>query len=460
MIERALQRHATLLFGVSALLLVAIYLIVGGIYRPQNLDDGWTLSALYEYYVHGAQQDKIFGATLASGGQDGVYHFAKIQAIIYGAILDIVGWTRSAGHAVSTLFVGLGAATWGLITKRLTGRSHLAVATVILLLLSEPFFGPANQSRPEALTFFFASAAFALYLHDRPFLSGLFIGLAFEVHPAGLFAGLYVTSAFFAKAMKTGLKELLFSRQTALLFLGSLFGLSAYLLLHAEALSTLLQSLSESNTGISNFLVDYFLRAKYLRHIPELIFFVIMLGVFVRGRHWADAQPLVWLCVVAGSSLLVLHRGNIHYVLYLYAPLMLISLWVADRYKKLYLTFALCLAFFAAQYGVVYYLNRSYSFDAYSEAVKEAVPNDDLAVVGTSNDWFIFQERSFYAYTYGSAAFNAVAPSAFYLIRNDSPYASFPKDRFYENIDRTFRCSKLSAFALGEENVQIDRCER
>ena len=460
MIERALQRHATLLFGVSALLLVAIYLIVGGIYRPQNLDDGWTLSALYEYYVHGAQQDKLFGATLASGGQDGVYHFAKIQAIIYGAILDIVGWTRSAGHAVSTLFVGLGAATWGLITKRLTGRSHLAVATVILLILSEPFFGPANQSRPEALTFFFASVAFALYLYDRPFLSGLFIGLAFEVHPAGLFAGLYVTSAFFAKAMKTGLKELLFSRQTALLFLGSLFGLSAYLLLHAEALSTLLQSLSESNTGISNFLVDYFLRAKYLRHIPELIFFVIMLGVFVRGRHWADAQPLVWLCVVAGSSLLVLHRGNIHYVLYLYAPLMLISLWVADRYKKLYLTFALCLAFFAAQYGVVYYLNRSYSFDAYSEAVKEAVPNDDLAVVGTSNDWFIFQERSFYAYTYGSAAFNAVAPSAFYLIRNDSPYASFPKDRFYENIDRTFRCSKFSAFALGEENVQIDRCER
>lgn len=460
MIERALERHATVLFCVSALLLAVIYLIVGGIYRPQNLDDGWTLSALYQYHVHGIEQDKIFGATLVSEGQDGVHHFAKIQAFIYGAFLNVVGWTQSAGHAVSTLFVGLGAVTWGLITKRLTGRSHLAVATVILLLLSEPFFGPANQSRPEALTFFFASTAFALYLHDRPFLSGLFIGLAFEVHPAGLFAGLYVASAFFAKATKTGLRELIFSRPTALLLLGSLLGLSAYLLLHAEALSTLLETFSQSNAGISNFLIYYFFKAKYFRHIPELILFITMLAVFVRGRHWKEAQHLVWLLVIAGSSLLVLHRGSIHYVLYLYAPLMLISLWVADRYRKLYLTFALCLVFFTAQYGVVYYLNRSYSFDAYSVAVSKAVPDDDLAVVGTSNDWFIFKERSFYAYTYGSAAFNAVAPSAFYLIRNDSPYASFPKDRFYENIDRTFRCSKLSAFALGGEKVQIDRCER
>jgi hypothetical protein len=139
---------------------------------------------------------------------------------------------------------------------------------------------------------------------------------------------------------------------------------------------------------------------------------------------------------------------------------MLISLWVADKYKKLLVTYSLCLALFVAQYGAIFYLNRSYSFEAYSAAVSKAVPNDGLAVVGTSNDWFIFKERSFYAYTYGSAAFNAVAPSAFYLIRNDSPYASFPKDRFYENIDRTFRCSKLSAFTLGGEKVQIDRCER
>jgi hypothetical protein len=460
MIEHVLERRATLLFGLSALLLVAIYLIVGGIYRPQNLDDGWTLSALYEYHLHGAEHDKIFGATLASEGQDGVYHFAKIQAFIYGIILDIVGWTQSAAHAVSTLFVGLGALTWGIIAKRLTGRGGLAAATVILLLFSEPLFGPANESRPEALTFFFASVAFALYLFDRPLLSGLFIGLAFEVHPAGLFAGLYVASAYFAKAAKTGLKNHIFSRPTALLLLGSLLGLSAYLLLHADALLTLLQTFSQSNTGFSNFLVYYFFKAKYMRHIPELIFFVLMLGFFVRGRHWKDAQPLVWLLVITGSSLLVLHRGNIHYVLYLYAPLMLISLWVADRYKKLYLTFALCLAFFAAQYGAIYYLNRAYSFDAYSSAITNAVPDDDLTVVGTSNDWFIFKERSFYAYTYGPAAFNAVAPSAFYLIRNDSPYMSYPRDRFYENIDRSFSCSKLSGFTLGGEKVQVDRCER
>jgi hypothetical protein len=460
MLERVLGRRATLLFGVSALLLVAIYLIVGGIYRPQNLDDGWTLSALYEYHLHGTAHDKIFGATLASEGQDGVYHFAKIQAFIYGIILDVLGWTQSAGHTVSTLFIGLGALTWGIIAKRLTGRGGLAIATVMLLLFSEPLFGPANESRPEALTFFFASAAYALYLFDRPLLSGLLIGLAFEVHPAGLYAGLYVASAYFAQAAKSGLKNHIFSRPTALLLLGSLLGFSAYLLLHAEALSTLLQTFSQSNKGASNFLVAYFVKAKYLRHIPELIFFVVMLGVFVRGRLWRETQPLAWLLAISGLSLLVLHRGNIHYVLYLYAPLMLISLWVADRYKRLYLTFSLFVMFYIAQYGAVYYLNHSYSFDAYTSAITSAVPDDDLTVVGTSNDWFIFKERSFYAYTYGPAAFNAVAPSAFYLIRNDSPYASFPRDRFYENIDRSFSCSKLSGFTLGGEKVQVDRCER
>jgi hypothetical protein len=460
MIERALERRATLLFGVSILLLVAIYLIVGGIYRPQNLDDGWTLSALYQYSVHGAEQDKIFGATITSEGQDGVYHFAKIQALIYGIFLNVVGWTQSAGHAVSMLFVGLGAVTWGVITKRLTGRRNLAITTVIVLLFSEPFFGPANQSRPEALTFFFASVAFLFYLYDRPFFSGLFVGLAFEVHPAGLFAGLYVSSAFFAKATKTGFKELLSSRSTVLLCFGLVVGFSAYLLLHAEALSTLLETFVQSNAGISNFMISYFIKAKYLRHIPEFIFFVAMLTVFVQGRYWKEAQPLVWLLIAAGSSLLVLHRGSIHYVLYLYAPLMLVSLWVADKYNKLHLTFALGLAFFTAQYGAVYFLNHPYSFDAYSAAVREAVPNDNLTVVGTSNDWFIFQERHFYAYTYAPEKFNEVAPSAFYLIRNDSPYESFPKDRFYENIDRTFSCSELSAFSLGGEKVQIDRCER
>jgi hypothetical protein len=139
---------------------------------------------------------------------------------------------------------------------------------------------------------------------------------------------------------------------------------------------------------------------------------------------------------------------------------MLTSLWVADRHKKLHLTVALCLAFFTAQLGVVYYLNHSYSFDAYSVAIAKAVPADNLAVVGTSNDWFVFKERVFYAYTYGAEAFNAVAPNEFYLIQNDSPYASFPQYGFYENIDRNFTCSKISGFTLGGEKVQVAPCKR
>jgi hypothetical protein len=455
-----LERRATLLFAASTLLLVATYLIVGGIYRPQNLDDGWTLSALYEFHRHGVTQDTIFGATLASEGQDGVYHFAKIQATIYGLILDVIGWTRSSGHAVSTLFACCGALTWGVITRRVTGRANLAVATVILLLFSEPLFGPAHQSRPEALTFFLASAALALYLYQRPFLAGLLVGLAFEVHPVGLFAGLYVAAAFFTRATTTNLKSELFSRSTGLLLFGSLIGLGGYLLLHADALSTLVQTFSQSNTGSQNFLLSYFLKAKFMRHIPELIFFVVMVAVFIRGKHWKDSPFLTWMFVFTGLSLLVLHRGNMHYVLYLYAPLMLISLWVADKYHKLHLTFVVCLAFFFAQYGAVYYLNRAYSFDAYTRAVSKELPDDDVAVVGTSNDWFINQEREFYAFTYGSEAFNAVAPSEFYLIRNESPYMTFPKDRFYDNIDRTYQCSPLSTLAIGGEKVQIDRCER
>ena len=456
MIERALERHATLLFGVSTLLLVAVYLIVGGIYRPANGDDGWSLSFLYQYHLHGVEHDTVFGNVVPSaGGQDGVFHFAKIQSFVYGAILDVAGWTRSAAHAVSTLLIGASALIWGIIAQRITAHRYLSTALVILLLLSEPLFGPANQSRPEALTFFFASAAFALFLYERPFFSGLFIGLAFEVHPAGLFAGLYVASAFLAKLAKGDVKNQMFSRSTALLVSGVVLSFSLYALLHIEAIATLRSVALENNQG-TNFLWAYFVNTKYSRHIPELLFILMTTGLFIAKKHWKEESTLAWLLLGTGFSLLVFHRGNFHYTLYSYAPLMLTSLWVAARYKKLFLTFCLCLMFFVAQYAAVYYLNRLYSFDAYAAKISKAVPNDGLAVVGTSNDWFIFQERVFYANKYQPEAFSAVAPSAFYLIQN----SSFSKPEFYANIYRTFRCNKLSGFALGGQSVQVDRCER
>ena len=460
MVERILQRHARLLFGASTLLLVVIYLIVGGVYRPQNLDDGWTLSFLYQYHLHGVEHDTVFGNVVSStGGQDGVFYFAKIQSIVYGAILDFAGWTQSAAHTVSTLLIGASAAIWGLIAHRLTSRRALSAAIVLLLLFTEPFFGPANQSRAEALAFFFASAAFALYVFEFPLFSGLLVGLAFEVHPTGLFAAIYVASALFAKASSSNIKNTIFSRSTALLFAGLILGFGIYVLLHAEAISTLPQVLTAGNSG-DNLLVAYFIKTKYLRHVPELVFFLLTVGIFIAKKYWRDTASLSWLLLATGCSILVIHRESVHYALYFYAPLMLTSLWVADRHKKLHLTVALCLAFFTAQLGVVYYLNHSYSFDAYSVAIAKAVPADNLAVVGTSNDWFVFKERVFYAYTYGAEAFNAVAPNEFYLIQNDSPYASFPQYGFYENIDRNFTCSKISGFTLGGEKVQVAHCKR
>jgi hypothetical protein len=345
MIERMLERHATLLFGVSALLLIVIYLTVGGIYRPANGDDGWSLSFLYQYHLHGMEHDTVFGNVVpAAGGQDGVFHFAKIQSFVYGTILDVAGWTRSAAHAVSTLLIGASALIWGIIAQRIAARRSLSVALVILLLLSEPLFGPANQSRSEALTFFFASVALALYLFDHPLFSGLFIGLAFEVHPAGLFAGLYVASVFLQKITKGNMRDKVFSRSTALLLSGVVLSFGLYALLHFEAISTLGSMALESNQGI-NFLYAYFVNTKYFRHVPELLLFFLMIGVFITKKHWRDERTLAWLLLGTGFSLLVFHRGNFHYTLYSYAPLMLISLWVAARYKTIFLTFTLCLMF-------------------------------------------------------------------------------------------------------------------
>jgi hypothetical protein len=460
MIEQMLERRATLLFGASLVLLGAIYLIVGGIYRPQNLDDGWALSYLYQFRLHGIEHASIFKSAVIPGTfQDGVFDFSKIQSFVYGTVLDLVGWTQAATHAVSTLLIAASAVIWGLIAHRLTGRRSLSIAAVILLLFSEAFFGPANQSRAEALTFFLASAAFALYMFEFELLSGLLVGLAFEVHPTGLYAGIYVASAVAAKASNGRFNNLNFSRSTALLVAGLVFGFGVYVALHSSAISNLPQVLASGNDG-SNILTAYFIKAKYFRHVPELIFFVAMVVVFVVKRHWNNVKALSLLIGATGISILLVHRESVHYALYVYAPLMLISLWVVDRYRKLHLTFLLCVIFFTVQYAAVYYLNRSYSFDAYSAAISKAVPNDGVAVVGTSNDWFIFKDRNFYAYTYGSEAFSSVAPSAFYLIRNDSPYVSFPSDNFYVNIHRIFNCIELSRFNLGGEKVQVDRCER
>jgi hypothetical protein len=182
-----------------AVLAIGVYWALHLIYRPENVDDAWVTSYVYGYFKQGIEQDVAFKNQWVVTG---VELFGKTFAFLYGALYSIFGWTKNAGHLISTAFAFLAALLWcrvGVLTR--LGKLG-AVCLAGLLVLAEPGFSAANQARSDAFVFFLMSLATVLALESsrRPwlgFFSGLVAALAFECHPAGFLAFFYVAAAFY-----------------------------------------------------------------------------------------------------------------------------------------------------------------------------------------------------------------------------------------------------------------------
>ncbi len=101
------------------------------------------------------------------------------------------------------------------IGRHLYGR-NTALLAVLLVAVSWPFSNSAHIARVDVMAAAFGFTAVALYLHSRPprwwmnLLSGLCVGLAFEIHPHAALYGVTIVALYFLHRRWTALREATF----------------------------------------------------------------------------------------------------------------------------------------------------------------------------------------------------------------------------------------------------------
>jgi hypothetical protein len=416
-----LTRSDYLLFVVYLLLILLTYLLLHGIYRPDNMDDAWFLSFAHNHIVKGVETDLTFGTTPGGGGFGGVMLFGKTFTHLYGGILNSLGWTKSHAHIISTICIALSAIAWCFLLLKRGLSLRLCIIFGLALLLVEPYFGAANQARPDALSFLLASGAALAFCFHRNIIAGLLSAMAIEIHPVGISALLYIAALFVAeqdasaRTWRSAVRIILWL--SAGLFIGVLY---CYLL-HAQHLSLLPKTILHGNTGgneVNNILFEYFFKTKYFRHIPELIAIVAAAAVFLFKRHYRDTRLVPALFVVCILFTLVIRRPNFMYTIYVYPAFLLLTLWMSEKYNVLRQVAVILLLYLIPQYGLVYAKNRDWSMGRYITCIQEAVPKGTAPVLGRPNDWFAFLDRPFYTMDY-RGNLEDILEDEFVLIEDD-----------------------------------------
>ncbi len=408
------------IIGAFSIAIVLTYFLLHDIYRPNNYDDPGFLSFVYNYFNRGIAHDVVFGST-HQDGYSGLVLFGKTCGYLYGSVLSLVGWTRSNSHLISIVLVSLSAFLWYRIIFELKFSLRVALFFPLVLLLLEPSFGAANQARSDALCFFLLSLSLLLFIKRSYLLSGLIAMVSFEVHPVGISTLFYILAVALARrgAMKaTDNKPV---RSFFFFAFGIFLGALYYYLLHRNDLSLLFTTLAGGNRGgfeIIPILTEYFFKTKYYRHIPELILIIGCAGVFIARRYWRKNRLPAFFFLAACAIALVIRRPNFMYMIFLYPAFLLVILYVFHAAGRIRLIMVMILIYLIPQYAYVYFQNRNFDFPRYIGKVMSSVPDDSLAVIGSPNDWFAFQDRDFYTLDYRKGI-ESLNLQEFYLIEND-----------------------------------------
>ena len=392
-----------ILFGAYLLLILLTYCFLHGIYRPDNMDDAWFLSFAHNHIVKGVETDSTFGSTPGGGGFGGVVLFGKTYTYLYGSILNAVGWTKSHAHIISLICTVFSAVCWSCLLLKNGLSRRLSILFGLSLLLVEPYFGAANQARPDALSFLLVSAAALAFSFHRNLLAGLLSAVAIEIHPVGISAILFIAALFLSEQDAATRTWRAAVRTILWLSAGLLAGLIYYYLLHAQHLSLIATTIQQGNVGgneVNHILVEYFFKTKYFRHIPELVAIVAAAAMFLLKRHYRDTRLVPALFVVCILFTLIIRRPNFMYTIYVYPAFLLLILWLSEKYNLLRVAAVLLLLYLIPQYGLVYVKNRNWSMDRYIASIQKAVPEGTAPVLGRPNDWFAFLDRPFYTTDY------------------------------------------------------------
>ena len=449
-----------------ALLAVAGHLVVRGVYEPENVDDPWTLSFLYNWLTYGTVVDVTFGnATSGSGGQNGLEHFGKLQALLYGPVLEVTNWSRNVAHNISSLLIFLTIPMWWQIIRRISSNTVPAAVFALCLFVSEPIVTASNETRPDALAFFLVSGAVFATSRGSYFVAGLLSLLAFEVHPMGAISVLYSLAIYLSRTAQlnqagTHVKALIqFSA-------GASIGIAVYVALHWDALGTFFGTVVSSNgSGFGKSLTMYAFNSNYFRHVPEAVVFTCALGVFFLSGLWRKDRATLFLLAASLISLLLFRYGNHHYMLY-YAPIaLLVGFTVLSKFKHWQVPVVLFFGLMISQYGILSWRNGGFDIDNYVEQMHQQVPSDEVPVVSEFNGWFAFYDREFYgayfsndSFYFSRKEFSELALTEFYLVdRLISPQGASVGWRD-EVLPRGMTCAPRGFFALQGQNYGTFYC--
>ncbi len=410
---KRINQDIILIFLLSFAVLSA-YVLLHLRFMREDVDDAWTLSFFYNLLVRHIPPEATFGGGLASP-----HFFGMTQAYIYSFLLNITGWTKGNAHWISSFLMAAAAAMWYLIARKLNFQLYNAVLFALMILWCDPFFREANLARPESLTFFLVSLSFMLFLYKKPFLSGLSVMVAFENHPMGLFALIFIVAYLISNHDFLSHFSKNFLLLPALFIAGLACGTAYFLVLHFPYLDEIYKSIKiASNSRSYSVLEDYFFHFIARLHIFVFIFFLVCLVAFLIRKGWKDYPFIVYLLLLSILVNFINHRDNYHYTLYFYVSFLFLSFFCLEGTKWRRAAPIVLFFIVSLNYGYAMLHNRSFDFNKKIFLLKSYVPNDRLAVLGSPDEWFAFIGRDFYASTY-THSFDTNSIN-FYNIEDDS----------------------------------------
>ena len=395
--------------------IVLTYILLHLKFNKEDVDDAWTLSFIYNSMVKHIAPEATFGSGLAN-----IHLFGMTQAYLYSTMLNLIGWSKGHAHLISTLLIATSSFLWYQILKKLHFSKKTALLFSALLLWCEPVMQEANLARPESLTFLLISLSFYLFLAEQPLLSGLTALIAFENHPMGLTALIFI-AAYILSNWKTLLSEKKKTVTIALMFLlGLVIGAAYYLFFHFQYIKGISGALYKASHGYQDaFLHDYFFGfAKYYRRVPEFIFFLACFIIFLVRKVWKKNPFVLLLLLFFIAVNFIIPRLNYNYALYFYVSFLLMSLTALNETRWLKIGIISLSIVYLAYYTSIFYRNYRFDFNKNTWLLQTAIPNDGRPIIGSPNEWFAFMDREFYSSTY-TMFFNSNA-NAIYSIEDNN----------------------------------------
>jgi len=410
-------------------------------YRTENIDEAWSLSFYYNYTHKGIETDTVFQS---NDGQAGVLYFGKVIAVVYSAVFDVIGWNRLNVGLVGLILVIAAAFCWYKVILKLYGDKKFALNTFLLFILLEPFIANINSARGEALILLLTGASLLLLLNKQYVIGVLLAAISLETHPVGGIAGITLLTYLFTAKPKLGKWGI---AQIVIATIASAIG---YLALHSSALASLLAFLtSNSKTGWTNLFVQYFFQAQYKRHLLELAVIILSGVIFIQKKLFKTYSFIFVLAIINLLLLALFPRPNINYVALFSLGIWLIVALVSSKDRFYYLVVPMLAAIVLGQYAYLIRQNLNHNYDNSVVQVTKLLPNPNLPVVGSSNEWFVFKDKNFYAATISDKI--PVGTKEFYLIQ-ENDYRT--NSTFKDYVSTSCSLEKLQTETIQQELFQ------